>query len=92
MVNVKENIKEKIDSKRFAMGTALVPAVSVVSALPAFASSNDTSQNLTTGITGFMAIVTSMLEAIMGSPTLQIAFAASFAFLGVRLVRKLKKG
>lgn len=52
---------------------------------------NDTVQNLTTGMSGFVSLVTTMIETIMGSPTLQIAFAASFAFLAVRLIRRLKK-
>lgn len=91
------NIKEKINEKKVAInravgGTALaVPAV-IASATPAFASSsNDTVNNLTAGMSGFIGLVTSMVDTIMGSPTLQIAFAASFAFLAVRMVRKLKK-
>lgn len=49
-------------------------------------------QALTNGIEGFMAIVTSMLSTIVSSPLLMVAFSASFAFLAVRLVKRLKAG
>lgn len=87
------NIKEKINMKKFAVGSALAVPATVASAFPAFASgSNDTVNNLTSGMSGFIGMVTTLLDTILGSPTLQIAFAASFAFLAVRLVQKLKKG
>lgn len=90
-----EKIKDKIKEtkNKILVGSVVAPLSVVSSALPAFASgTNDTTANITTGMTGFMNMVTSMLDVILGSASLQIAFAASFAFLAVRLVRKLKKG
>ena len=48
-------------------------------------------QALTTGVSDFMAIVTTMLEYIVGNAILMTAFSASFVFLAVGLVRRLKK-
>lgn len=82
-----------IASKNKVIGaTASGAGVLAVGSTTALASgTNDTVQNLTTGMSGFVSLVTTMIETIMGSPTLQIAFAASFAFLAVRLIRRLKK-
>lgn len=67
-------------------GTSVV-ALGTTTAL----ASNDTTANLTTGMEGFIGLVTTMINVVLGSPTLSIAFAASFAFLAVRLIRRLKK-
>lgn len=87
-----EKIKEKINAKKIMAGSALAVPATVATALPAFAASNDTVTNLTTGMSGFISMTTTLLDTILGSATLQIAFAASFAFLAVRLISKLKKG
>lgn len=90
-----EKVKTKVQELKTKMfvGVGSTAIAVTGSAMPALASgSNDTTTNITTGMTGFMNMVTSMLDVILGSASLQIAFAASFAFLAVRLVRKLKKG
>lgn len=90
-----ERLKEKVHEKkaRIAVGVGSGTTALAVAPMTALAqSSNDTTANLTSGMTGFVTLVTSMLDTVMGSPTLQIAFAASFAFLAVRLIRRLKKG
>ena len=50
-----------------------------------------TSEALTNGVTSFMTIVTTMLTFITSDPILMTAFAASFVFLAVGLVRRLKR-
>lgn len=90
MVN---SIKKKfIENKnKFIASGVFVPALVTGSSITSLATTNDTAQNLTTGMSGFISLVTTMIETILGSPTLSIAFAASFAFLAVRLIKKLKK-
>ena len=85
-------IKEKVNFNKVVVGSAVAVPATVATALPAFAASNDTVANLTSGMSGFISMCTTMLDTILGSPSLQIAFAASFAFLAVRLIEKLKKG
>lgn len=46
---------------------------------------------LTTGVTDFMTIVTTMLSYVTSNPILMVAFSASFVFLAVGLVRRLKR-
>lgn len=46
---------------------------------------------LTTGVTNFMTIVTTALEYITGNAMLMVAFSASFVFLAVGLIRRLKR-
>lgn len=48
-------------------------------------------QALTEGVSNFMTIVTTMLTYITGNAILMTAFSASFVFLAVGLVRRLKK-
>lgn len=90
-----EKIKNKIvaSKNRFLVGAGVSTAMIATTASTALAAStNDTAENLTSGMNGFIQLVTTMVNVILGSPTLAIAFAASFAFLAVRLIRKLKKG
>lgn len=87
---VKNYIHEK--KNKIIVGAGVSTTALMTTATTALASStNDTAQNLTTGMSGFISLVTTMVETILGSATLSIAFAASFAFLAVRLIRKLKK-
>lgn len=87
-----EKIKNKIHDARNKIVVSGVAGTSVVAlgSMTALAS-NDTTENLTTGMQGFITLVTTMINVVLGSPTLSIAFAASFAFLAVRLIRRLKK-
>lgn len=50
-----------------------------------------TTQALTDGVSGFMGIVTTSLEYITGNAMLMVAFSASFVFLAVGLIRRLKR-
>lgn len=88
-----EKIKKKIYDARNKIAVSSVAGTAVVAlgSTPALATSNDTTANLTTGMEGFIGLVTTMINVVLGSPTLSIAFAASFAFLAVRLIRRLKK-
>lgn len=88
-----EKIKNKIhDAKnKIAVSGIVGTAVVALGSTTALAASNDTTANLTTGMEGFIGLVTTMINVVLGSPTLSIAFAASFAFLAVRLIRRLKK-
>lgn len=90
-----EGIKNKIASAKdnIVAGLMAAPVVAASTATTALASGTGTeTQALTDGISGFMTIVTTMLSTITGSPLLMVAFSASFAFLAVRLVKRLKKG
>lgn len=51
----------------------------------------NTTEALTNGVSSFMTIVTTMLTYITSDAILMTAFAASFVFVAVRLVRKLKR-
>lgn len=88
-----EKIKKKIHDARNKITVSVVAGTAVVAlgSTSALAASNDTTANLTTGMEGFIGLVTTMINVVLGSPTLSIAFAASFAFLAVRLIRRLKK-
>lgn len=88
-----EKIKNKIHDARnkIVVSGAAGTAVVALGSTTALATSNDTTANLTTGMEGFIGLVTTMINVVLGSPTLSIAFAASFAFLAVRLIRRLKK-
>lgn len=89
---MREKVKQKwleIKNKVYG-GTVLGTGLIAMGSTTALAS-NDTTANLTTGMEGFIGLVTTMINVVLGSPTLSIAFAASFAFLAVRLIRRLKK-
>lgn len=87
-----QKIKNKFHDAKNKLVVSGLAGTSVVAlgATTALAS-NDTTANLTTGMEGFIGLVTTMINVVLGSPTLSIAFAASFAFLAVRLIRRLKK-
>lgn len=86
------SIKEKVTTTKFKVGAVVAAGSPAVLSTTALAStSNDTAQNLSTGIAGFMDIVTTMLNAVLGSPVLAIAFAASFAMVALKMVKRLKK-
>lgn len=89
-----DSIKTKLVSEKNKIAVGAVSSAAVVSlgsTTALAAASNDTTANLTTGMEGFIGLVTTMINVVLGSPTLSIAFAASFAFLAVRLIRRLKK-
>lgn len=91
-----QKLKEKITNikNKMIVGVASLPAVVAGTSMTTYASGTGTTetQALTDGISGFMTIVTTMLNTIITSPLLMVAFSASFAFLAVRLVKRLKKG
>lgn len=85
-------IKSFIDAKKQVVaGAVAVPATVVGTAMPAFASGGNTTDSLTQGVTDFMAIVSTMLTTITSNAILMVAFSASFVFLAVSLVRRLKR-
>lgn len=51
----------------------------------------NTTEALTQGVTDFMSIVTTALTYITGNAMLMVAFSASFVFLAVGLIRRLKR-
>lgn len=83
--------KVKASKNKLLVGVGSTSLMTIATSVPAFATSNDTAANLTTGMEGFISLVTTMINVVLGSPTLSIAFAASFAFMAVRLIRRLKK-
>lgn len=87
--NIKNNLK--LSKNKLLVGVGSTSLMTVATSIPALANSNDTSANLTTAMEGFITLVTTMINVVLGSPTLSIAFAASFAFMAVRLIRRLKK-
>ena len=48
-------------------------------------------ENITTGITSIMGIVTTMLDTILGNPVFAALFASGFIGIALGIVRKMKK-
>lgn len=89
-----ERLKEIVERNKFKlMGVvASTPVIVAASSVTALASeSSDTVSNLTTGMNGFIGLVSSMMNTILGSPTLSIAFAAAFAVPVIKLIKRTIK-
>ena len=87
-MNFLTNIKDKINTK-VAVASASVPALTAISAVPAFASGTTETEAFTGGVTNFMSVVSTMMSTIIGSPILMVFVGGAAAAVAVGLVKRL---
>lgn len=87
-----EKIKNKYHEKKnqILVGSTAGTAGLVATSTTALASGAGVGSEVGQGVSDLMTIVTTMLTTITTNPILMMAFVASFIFVAINIVRRLK--